>query len=72
MYAIYVYIIEKSQKHMAREVGIEELKQLRNKYEGKLTASLYAGALLIAIIALISVLGILCIANYQVNLINFN
>lgn len=57
---------------MAREVGIEELKQLRNKYEGKLTASLYAGALLIAIIALISVLGILCIANYQVNLINFN
>ncbi|KAK9300530.1 hypothetical protein QLX08_006860 [Tetragonisca angustula] len=56
---------EKSQKHVAREVGIEELKQLRNKYEGKLTASLYAGALLIAIIALIPVLGILCIANYQ-------
>ncbi|XP_043520152.1 adenylate cyclase type 2 isoform X4 [Frieseomelitta varia] len=57
--------IKKSQKHVAREVGIEELKQLRNKYEGKLTASLYAGALLIAVIALISVLGILCIANYQ-------
>ncbi|KOX74628.1 Adenylate cyclase type 8 [Melipona quadrifasciata] len=50
---------------MAREVGIEELKQLRNKYEGKLTASLYAGVLLIAIVALISALGILCIANYQ-------
>ncbi|KAK1123292.1 Adenylate cyclase type 2, variant 2 [Melipona bicolor] len=55
---------EKSQKHVA-EVGIEELKQLRNKYEGKLTASLYAGVFLIAIVALISVLGILCIANYQ-------
>lgn len=53
---------------MAKEADIEDLKQLRSKYEGKLTASLYAGTLLVAVAALIPALGILCVPNYQVNL----
>ncbi|XP_060813480.1 adenylate cyclase type 2 isoform X1 [Bombus pascuorum] len=56
---------EKSEKHVAKEADIEDLKQLRSKYEGKLTASLYAGTLLVAVVALIPALGILCVPNYQ-------
>ncbi|CAK9803040.1 Adenylate cyclase type 2 [Anthophora quadrimaculata] len=49
----------------AREAGVEELEQLRDKYEGKLTASLYTGTLFIAVLAFSSALGALCINNYQ-------
>ncbi|XP_043588764.1 adenylate cyclase type 2 isoform X1 [Bombus pyrosoma] len=56
---------EKSEKHVAKEADIEDLKQLRSKYEGKLTASLYAGTLLVAVVALIPALAILCVPNYQ-------
>lgn len=53
---------------MAKEADIEDLKQLRSKYEGKLTASLYAGTLFVAVVALIPALAILCVPSYQVNL----
>ncbi|XP_017756963.1 PREDICTED: adenylate cyclase type 2 isoform X2 [Eufriesea mexicana] len=55
----------KSQKHVAKQAGIEELIQLQSKYEGKLTASLYSGTLFIAVIALTVALGVLYVSNYQ-------
>lgn len=56
---------ENLQKHDTTEIGVEEFNQLRSKYEGKLTASLYTGILFVTVIALIFVLGILYINNYQ-------
>ncbi|XP_017890300.1 adenylate cyclase type 2 isoform X2 [Ceratina calcarata] len=53
------------EEHVAKEVDVKELEQLRSKYEGKLTASLYAGTLFIAVVALIFALGVLYINNYQ-------
>lgn len=66
---MYAYVLENLQKHDTTEIGVEEFNQLRSKYEGKLTASLYTGILFVTVIALIFVLGILYINNYQVNLV---
>lgn len=66
---MYAYVLENLQKHDTTEIGVEEFNQLRSKYEGKLTASLYIGILFVTVIALIFVLGILYINNYQVNLV---
>lgn len=65
---MYAYVLENLEKHDTREIGVEEFNQLRSKYEGKLTASLYTGILFVTVVALIFVLGILYINNYQVNL----
>lgn len=52
---------------MVNEAGVEELEELRDKYEGKLTTSLYAGTLLVAVIALIVALGVVCLSNREVS-----
>lgn len=66
---MYAYVLENLEKHDTREIGVEEFNQLRSKYEAKLTASLYTGILFVTVVALIFVLGILYINNYQVNLV---
>ncbi|KAI4472265.1 hypothetical protein M0802_016997, partial [Mischocyttarus mexicanus] len=47
--------------------GVEQLQILRDKYEGKLTTSLYTGTLFVAAVASILALGAICLSNYQVN-----
>ncbi|XP_012220110.1 adenylate cyclase type 2 isoform X2 [Linepithema humile] len=47
------------------DAGVKELQELRDKYEGKLTASLYTGALCIAAVASLIALGALCITAYH-------
>ncbi|XP_076173456.1 adenylate cyclase type 2 Ac76E isoform X2 [Ptiloglossa arizonensis] len=56
---------EKSEEYAANEANVEELEQLRDKYEGKLTASLYTGTLSIAVAALVFAMGVLCITSYR-------
>ncbi|CAL7936192.1 unnamed protein product [Xylocopa violacea] len=56
---------ERSERHNASEIGVEELEQLRSKYEGNLTASLYTGTMLVAVIAMTIALGVLYANNYQ-------
>ncbi|XP_029175293.1 adenylate cyclase type 2 isoform X1 [Nylanderia fulva] len=46
------------------DAGVKELQELRDKYEGKLTASLYTGTLCVAAIASLVALGALCITDY--------
>ncbi|XP_047364793.1 adenylate cyclase type 2 isoform X1 [Vespa velutina] len=47
------------------ESGVEQLQILRDKYEGKLTTSLYTGTLFVASVASILALGAICLTNYQ-------
>ncbi|XP_031835270.1 adenylate cyclase type 2 Ac76E isoform X2 [Nomia melanderi] len=56
---------EKSKDHTGNEMDVEELEQLRDKYEGKLTASLYTGTLLIALLGSLIAVGVICAANYR-------
>lgn len=51
------------------DAGVKELQELRDKYEGKLTASLYTGALCIAAVASLIALGALCITTYYVSIL---
>ncbi|KAI4479680.1 hypothetical protein M0804_010730 [Polistes exclamans] len=46
--------------------GVEQLQILRDKYEGKLTTSLYTGTLFVAVVASISALCAICLSNYQI------
>lgn len=46
------------------DAGVKELQELRDKYEGKLTASLYTGTLCVAAIASLVALGALCFTDY--------
>ncbi|KAL6421843.1 hypothetical protein ACFW04_010981 [Cataglyphis niger] len=59
---------------MDDDAGIKALQELRDKYEGKLTASLYTGTLCVAAIASLVALGALCFTNYpklfHVNLVS--
>ncbi|XP_047364799.1 adenylate cyclase type 2 isoform X3 [Vespa velutina] len=48
------------------ESGVEQLQILRDKYEGKLTTSLYTGTLFVASVASILALGAICLTNYQI------
>lgn len=52
------------------DAGVKELQELRDKYEGKLTASLYTGTLCIAAIASLIALGALCFTDYHVSIMN--
>jgi len=52
---------------MGDDAGVKELQELRNKYEGKLTASLYTGTLCVAAIASLIALGALCFTDYPVS-----
>ncbi|KYN04410.1 Adenylate cyclase type 2 [Cyphomyrmex costatus] len=45
--------------------GVKELQELRDKYEGKLTASLYTGTFSIAAVASLIALGALCFTDYH-------
>lgn len=45
--------------------GVKQLQILRDKYEGKLTTSLYTGTLFVAAVASILALGAICLSNYQ-------
>ncbi|KYN42871.1 Adenylate cyclase type 2 [Trachymyrmex septentrionalis] len=45
--------------------GVKELQELRDKYEGTLTASLYTGTFSIAAVASLIALGALCFTNYH-------
>ncbi|XP_053973477.1 adenylate cyclase type 2 isoform X2 [Hylaeus volcanicus] len=56
---------QKSEECVANETNVEELEELRDKYEGKLTASLYTGTLFVSVIASIFAIGVLCITNYR-------
>ncbi|XP_032672323.1 adenylate cyclase type 2 [Odontomachus brunneus] len=47
------------------DAGVKELQELRDKYEGKLTASLYTGTLCVAAIASLIALGALCFTDYR-------
>ncbi|XP_018045916.1 PREDICTED: adenylate cyclase type 2 isoform X2 [Atta colombica] len=47
------------------DAGVKELQELRDKYEGTLTASLYTGTLSIAAVASLIALGALCFTNYH-------
>ncbi|XP_012533479.1 adenylate cyclase type 2 isoform X2 [Monomorium pharaonis] len=47
------------------DAGVKELQELRDKYEGKLTASLYTGTLFVAAVASLIALGALCFTNYH-------
>ncbi|XP_035742022.1 adenylate cyclase type 2-like isoform X1 [Vespa mandarinia] len=47
------------------ESGVEQLQILRDKYEGKLTTSLYTGTLFVASVASILALGAICLTNYH-------
>lgn len=49
------------------EAGVKELQELRDKYEGKLTASLYTGTLCVAALASLIALGALCFTDYHVS-----
>ncbi|KAL2738933.1 adenylate cyclase type 2-like isoform X1 [Vespula squamosa] len=49
------------------ESGVEQLQILRDKYEGKLTTSLYTGTLFVASVASILALGAICLTNYKIN-----
>lgn len=55
---------------MGDDAGIKALQELRDKYEGKLTASLYMGTLCVAAIASLVALGALCFTDYPVSTIN--
>ncbi|XP_076683337.1 adenylate cyclase type 2 Ac76E isoform X2 [Andrena cerasifolii] len=58
---------EKSEEFAyVREASVEELEHLRDKYEGKLTASLYNGTLLVAVIASAFAVGVVCATNYRI------
>ncbi|KZC13637.1 Adenylate cyclase type 8, partial [Dufourea novaeangliae] len=57
--------LEKTKECAANEMNVKELEQLRDKYEGKLTASLYTGTLLVALVASILAMGVLCASNYR-------
>lgn len=48
------------------DAGVKELQELRDKYEGKLTVSLYTGTLCIAAIASLIALGAFCFTDYHV------
>nr|XP_033339524.1 adenylate cyclase type 2 isoform X2 [Megalopta genalis] len=56
---------ERSEESAGNEMDVEELEQLRDKYEGKLTASLYTGTLLVALIGSILAVGVICAANHR-------
>nr|XP_012150844.1 PREDICTED: adenylate cyclase type 2 isoform X4 [Megachile rotundata] len=56
---------EKSEERAINETGVEELEELRNKYEGKLTTSLYTGTLFVAVVALTIALGVVCVSNLE-------
>ncbi|KAG5313004.1 ADCY2 cyclase, partial [Pseudoatta argentina] len=47
------------------DAGVKELQELRDKYEGTLTASLYTGTLSIAAVASLIALGALCFTDYH-------
>lgn len=47
------------------DAGVKELQELRDKYEGKLTASLYTGTLSIAAVASLIALGAFCFTDYH-------
>ncbi|EGI68055.1 ADCY2 cyclase, partial [Acromyrmex insinuator] len=47
------------------DAGVKELQELRDKYEGTLTASLYTGTLSIAAVASLIALGVLCFTDYH-------
>lgn len=55
---------------MGGDAGVKALQELRDKYEGKLTASLYTGTLCVAAIASLVALGALCFTNYPVSIDN--
>ncbi|XP_020286222.1 adenylate cyclase type 2 isoform X2 [Pseudomyrmex gracilis] len=46
------------------DAGVKELRELQDKYEGKLTASLYTGTFCVAAVASLIALGALCITDY--------
>jgi len=54
------------------DAGVKELQELRDKYEGKLTASLYTGTLSIAAVASLIALGAFCFTDYHVSTINYS
>ncbi|XP_043681130.1 adenylate cyclase type 2 [Vespula pensylvanica] len=47
------------------ESGVEQLQILRDKYEGKLTISLYTGTLFVASVASILALGAICLTSSE-------
>ncbi|RLU20195.1 hypothetical protein DMN91_006802 [Ooceraea biroi] len=47
------------------DAGVKELQELRDKYEGKLTASLYTGTLCVSAVASLIALGALCFTDYH-------
>ncbi|KAK2576760.1 hypothetical protein KPH14_005405 [Odynerus spinipes] len=47
------------------ESGVEQLQELRDKYEGKLTISLYTGTLFVAAVASLLALGAICFTKYH-------
>ncbi|KAF7383535.1 hypothetical protein HZH66_012885 [Vespula vulgaris] len=47
------------------ESGVEQLQILRDKYEGKLTTSLYTGTLFVASVASILALGAICLTSSE-------
>lgn len=49
------------------DAGVKELQELRDKYEGKLTAFLYTGTLCVAAVASLIALGALCSTDYRVS-----
>lgn len=51
------------------DAGVKELGELRDKYEGKLTASLYTGTLCVAVVASLIALGALCFTDYHVSIV---
>ncbi|XP_076238819.1 adenylate cyclase type 2 Ac76E isoform X3 [Calliopsis andreniformis] len=54
----------KSEDYVVNETSVQELERLRDRYEGKLTASLYTGTLFIAVISSTLAVGVLCVINY--------
>ncbi|KAG7199184.1 hypothetical protein KM043_018059 [Ampulex compressa] len=56
---------ENSKISIGDEAGVKELEELRDKYEGKLTASLYSGTLFVAVIGSTFALGALCLVDYR-------
>lgn len=49
------------------DAGAKELQELRDRYEGKVTASLYTGTLFVTAIASLIALVVLCILHINVS-----
>lgn len=64
---LFIYFAESPGDGTTDDGSAKELQELRDRYEGKVTASLYTGTLFVAAAASLGALVALCVLHFNVS-----